>query len=98
MKYNHRAKSMKTPFDFYADMESLLEEIGNCHNNPEKSSTTKINKHFASGYSLFTYCSFDPIENEHNYYRGKGCMQSFCKDLKELATQIINDEKKKWYY
>ena len=30
-----------------------------CHNNSEKLSTTKINKHIPSGYSLFTHCSFD---------------------------------------
>ena len=41
-----------------ADMESLLEKIDTCHNNPKKPSTTKLNKHAASGYSLFTHCSF----------------------------------------
>ena len=40
-------------------MESLLKKIGTCNNNPGKSSVTKINKHTASGYSLFTDCSFD---------------------------------------
>ena len=30
-----------------------------CHNNCEKSSTTKINEHTPSGYSLFTQSSFD---------------------------------------
>ena len=40
-------------------MESLLEKIDTCHSNTEKSSTTKINKHTTSGYSLFAYCSFD---------------------------------------
>ena len=33
--------------------------MNTCHNNPEKSSTTKINKYTPSDYSLFTYCSFD---------------------------------------
>ena len=36
-------------------MESLLERTDTCHTNPEKSSTNKINKHTASGYSLFTH-------------------------------------------
>ena len=26
-------------------MESLLEKMSSCHNNPKKSSATKINKH-----------------------------------------------------
>ena len=37
LKYNHGEKSMKAPFVTYADMESFLEKIGTCHNNPEKS-------------------------------------------------------------
>ena len=87
---------MKVPFIIYADMESLLEKIDTCYNNPEKSLATKINKHTASGYSLFTHCSFN-ISKKHNYYRGKDWMTSFCKDLKEHATKIINYGKKKWY-
>ena len=55
-KYNHGEKSMKVPFIIYADVESLLEKMNNCHNKPEKSSTTKINKHTPSCYSLFTCC------------------------------------------
>ena len=50
---------MKVPFIIYADMESSLEKIDTCHTNPKKSSATKINKYTASGYSLFTHCSFN---------------------------------------
>ena len=90
-KYNQGEKSMKVPFITYADLESLLEKLNTCHINPEKSSTTKINKHTPSGYSLFTQCSFDTTKN---YYRGKNCMKNFCLDLREHATKIINYEKK----
>ena len=65
-----------------------------CHINPEKSSTTKINKHTPSGCSLFTHCSFDTTKNKLDYYRGKNCMKNFCLDLREHATKIINYEKK----
>ena len=50
---------MKVPFIIYADLESLLEKMNTCHNNPEKPSTIKINKHTSFGYSLFTQSSFD---------------------------------------
>ena len=60
---------MKIPFINYTDMEPLLEKIDTCHSTPEKSSTTKINKHTASGNSLFTHCSFDVTKNKHNYFR-----------------------------
>ena len=69
--------------------------MSNCYNNPEESSTTEINKHAPSGYSLFTYCSFDKTKNKLDYYRGKDCMKKFCKDLREHATKVINYEKKK---
>ena len=76
-------------------MESLLEKIGTCNNNPGKSSVTKINKHTASGYSLFTDCSFDVTKNNHDYHRDKYCMKNFCKDLKEHAAKIISKKKSK---
>ena len=40
---------MKVSFIIYADLESLLEKMSICHNNPEKLSTTKISKHTPSG-------------------------------------------------
>ena len=95
LKYNSGEKSMEVPFIIYADIESLLEKMNTCHNNPEKSSTTKINKYTASDYSLFTHCSFDKTKNRLDYYRGKDCMKNFCLDLKQHVTKIINYEKKK---
>ena len=44
LKYNHGEKSMKVLFIIYADLEPLLERMNTYHNNPEKSSTTKINQ------------------------------------------------------
>ena len=69
--------------------------MSTCANNTNESFTTKINKHTPSSYSIFTSCSFDESRNKLNYYRGKDCMKTFCKDLKEHATRIINYEKKK---
>ena len=43
LKYNHGEKSMEVPFIIYADLECLLEKMNTCHNNPQKSSATKIN-------------------------------------------------------
>ena len=64
-------------------------------NNPKESSTTKINKHTPSGYSIFTHCSFDQTKNKLNYYRGKDCMKKFSKDLRIHASKTINYDKKK---
>ena len=96
IKYNQGEKSIKSLFIIYADLECLLEKISTikCYNNPEKSSTTEINKHTPSGYLLFTHCLFDETKNKLDYYRGEDCMKKICKDLREHATKIINYEKK----
>ena len=79
LKYNHGEKSMKVPFTVYADLESSLEKMYIFHNNPEKSSITKMNKHTPSGYSLFTHCSFDTTKNKRDYYSGKNCMKNLSR-------------------
>ena len=98
LKYNLGEKSMRVPFIIYADLEFLLNKISTCHNNPEKSSTTKINEHTPSDYSLITQSLFDATKNKLDCYKGKDCIKRFCKDLKECATEMINCEKKKWYH
>ena len=86
---------MKLSFVIYADLECLLEKMSTCINNPNESSTAKINKHTPSGYSIFTHCSFDKSKNKLNYYRGKDCMKKFSKNFREHVSKIIDYEKKK---
>ena len=63
--------------------------MSTCHKNPEKSATTKINKHTASGYSLFTHCSLDTAQNRLDYYRGKNCMIPLTKEEEKMLTLMI---------
>ena len=94
IKYNQGEKSLELPFIIYADLECLLKKIDTCQNNPDLSSTTKINQHIPSGYSIYTNCSFDKSNNKLSYYGGEDCMKRFCKDLKDHATKIIDFKKK----
>ena len=94
LKYNHGEKSLKAPFTIYADLECLLIKEQSCQNNPNESYTERKAKHVPSGYSLSLICSFDSKENKHNFYRGRDCIEKFCKNLKELGTEIINYEEK----
>ena len=64
----------------------MIKKIGGCKNNPENSSTTKVNEHTSSGFT---------IENKHDVYRGKDCMKKFCEFLREEVMKIINFKKKK---
>ena len=50
LEYNHGEKSMKVPLIIYADQSLYQKKMSTCHENPEKSSTTKINKYKPSGY------------------------------------------------
>ena len=88
IKYNQGEKSIKLLFIVYADLECLLEKMSTCYNTPEESSTTKINKHTPSGYSIFTHCSFDKSKNKLNYYRGEDCITKFCKDLTKFIDSF----------
>ena len=41
----------------------ITKNIDTCQNNPDLSSTTKINQRILSGYSIYTSCSFDKYNN-----------------------------------
>ena len=73
IKYNQGEKSVKLLFIVYAGLECLLEKMSTCYNTPEESSTTKINEHTPSGYSIFTHYSFDKSKSKLYYYRGEDC-------------------------
>ena len=85
---------MKVPFIIYVDLESIyLKKWALAIIFMKKWSTIKINEHTPSGYWFFTHCSVDLIKNTLDCYRGKGCMESFYKDLKEHAPKLISHEK-----
>ena len=50
--------------------------------------------HTSSGYSLCTNCSFDATKTKLDCYRGKDCMERFCKDLRQHAIKMIDYEKR----
>ena len=92
LKYMPREKFVMTPFVIFADLESILEKINGCENDPEKSLAIKVNKHIASAYFLFSHCLFDKTKDKLDYYRGKNCMKNFSLDLRDQAEKIINCE------
>ena len=54
----------------------------------------KKTKHKPSGYAWSLIWSFDDTKNKQYFYREKDCIKKFCKDLKELGTEMINFKKK----
>ena len=71
-----------------------LKQIDGSANNPEISSTMKIEEHIPCGYSMSIIWAFDNIENKHTLYHRKDCLKKFCTSLREHATNAINFEKK----
>ena len=83
------------PYIIYADIESLMEKVDKCKNNPEKSSTTKTEKHIPCGYSMPTIQVFDHIENKHSLPCWEDCVKTFRESLREHTQNITDLGKKK---
>ena len=68
--------------------------VRSCQNNPENSYTEKKVKHKPSGCAWRSLCSFHETKNRRCFYKGKDYIEKFCKELKELRTEIINFKEK----
>ena len=55
LEFNQYQKPVKGPFIIYEDLECLTKNFGECKNNPENSSTSKVDEHFSSGSLISTY-------------------------------------------
>ena len=77
LELKYYKKSNKMSYIIYADIESLIKKRGGCENNPEKSSTAKIDEHIPCGYSMSTIWGFSHIEGKHTLYREKTVWKSF---------------------
>ena len=95
LQFDQYMKSDIMSYIIYADIESLIRKTDECANNPEKSSTMKIDNHIPYEYSMSKISGFDHIVNKHTFDSGKDCIKKFCNSLREHAKTIIDFEKKK---
>ena len=58
---NEHQKSDSAPFIIYAYLECLIEKRDGYKNNLENSSTTEVNQHIPSSFSISTTLSFESI-------------------------------------
>ena len=94
LEYNQEKNSLKFPFMIYADLEVLLEKCILAKITRKSLTQRKKIMHIPSSYSLFTNRSLDETKNKRDCYRGKDCVEKFCKDLRDHASKIINCEGK----
>ena len=76
----------------YAGIESVIQKIDGCANNPENSSRTKIGEHIVCLYSMPTIWAFDHMVNKHTLYHEKDCMKKFCESFREHVKNINDFE------
>ena len=63
---NEYQKSDRAPFIIYAYLECLIEKSDGYKNNLENSSTTEVNEHILSSFSISTTLSFESIKSTHD--------------------------------
>ena len=77
-------------------MNLWFKKIDGCSNSPERSSTTKIEKHnIPCGYSIWNIWIFDCRQNKNSLFCRKKRVKKFCESLRKQAKNIIDLEKKK---
>ena len=77
-----------------AGFRMSIKKMQFCENNPKISDTEKKAKHKPSGYAWCSICSFDDPNNRRYFDSRKNCIEKYCKDVKELRTEINNFEEK----
>ena len=90
LKYRPGDKSLEVLFMIYADLECLLKMEQSSQNNPKNSYTDRKVIPKPSNYSFSLNCSFDEAKNRYKFYIRKDRIGRFCRDLKELPTEMIN--------
>ena len=87
LEFNQNQKSDKALFIIYADLGCIIEKIDGCNNNLENVSTTKASEHIPSGFSMSAISFLRSIENKHDIYSDKDCIEKFCDFLREHAIR-----------
>ena len=78
VSYSDGQYQFKVPFMRYADFESILEPIQGASNNPNVSSTRRVNIHTPSGWCVYSNFSYGKVTNPLTQYRGPDCVKKFC--------------------
>ena len=81
VKYSDGQYQFKVPFMMYADFESILEPIQGVSNDPNASSTRRVNIHTPSRWCVYCKFSYGDVTNPLAQYRGPDCIRKFCEHI-----------------
>ena len=85
------AKSLKMNSVIYADFESILLPYSTC--DKENVITKNLNKQVPCGYSINVVTNHNN-ESRRTYYRGESTVATFCKEIRDIAQNLLNIEKR----
>ena len=90
-QYAPGAKSLKMNSDIYADFESIFLPYSTC--DKENIITKNLNKQLPCGYSINVLTNHNN-ESKQTYYRGESTVATFFKEIRDVAQNLLNIEKK----
>ena len=90
VEYSNGQHQFKVPFIMYADFESILEPIQGARNDPNVSSTRRVNVHTPSGWCLYSKFAYGNINNPLTQYSGSDCVERFCEHIVSEAKKLYN--------
>ena len=88
LKFKNHQHQLTVPVVIYADFESLLYKVEGCESDPNKSSTTPIQKHLPSGFGYKLICVNEKYSKPTVVYRGKDAVPKFLQALKKEEKYI----------
>ena len=94
IKTSATSYSDKALFINYANLGCIIQKIDGCKNSPENSSTTKVNEHIPSGFSMSAISLFRSKDTNHNIlieYKCLSCSRSYQRKFYEKLKEQFFD-------
>ena len=83
-----------TPIIGFFDLESLIQPVSGCANNPLKSETRQIEMHRPCSYALLFIGLDEKIPYHYSINRGPNAMEQFIVEIERLAVRINEDKQR----
>ena len=81
----------KVPFMMYPDFEVILELTQErVPVDPNEPYIMKVNQHIPSGWCVYSKFAYRDIKDPLTIYRGKDCMEKFCKYIRQEAHRLYH--------
>ena len=86
------------PIVGFFDLESIIESVSGCRNNPQKAETRTIELHKPCSYAML-FVGQDEVEPFHfECESGAGIMSKFVESLERIAKKVHNAKQRNLYF